>query len=63
MTYRELLEKSVKFANFLQKHGVKIGDTIGIATENRLNWLIPVCASFYIGAVIAPYNPVYTECK
>ncbi|TGZ49724.1 luciferin 4-monooxygenase [Temnothorax longispinosus] len=61
MTYRELLEKSVKFANFLQKYGIKIGDRIGIATENRLNWLIPVCASFYLGAIVAPYNPMYTE--
>ncbi|XP_077261882.1 luciferin 4-monooxygenase [Temnothorax americanus] len=61
MTYRELLEKSVKFANFLQKCGIKIGDRIGIASENRLNWLIPACASFYLGAIVAPYNPMYTD--
>ncbi|XP_011688645.1 PREDICTED: luciferin 4-monooxygenase-like [Wasmannia auropunctata] len=61
MTYRELLQKSVKFAKFLQKIGIKIGDTIGIATENRLNWFIPVYASIYLGAIVAPYNPIYTE--
>ncbi|XP_011688628.1 PREDICTED: 4-coumarate--CoA ligase 1-like [Wasmannia auropunctata] len=61
MTYKELLQKSVKFAKFLQKSGIKIGDTIGIATENRLDWFIPVYASCYLGAIIAPYNPMYTE--
>ncbi|XP_011688648.1 PREDICTED: luciferin 4-monooxygenase-like [Wasmannia auropunctata] len=61
ITYRELLQKSVKFAKFLQKFGIKIGDRIGISTENRLNWLIPVYASYYIGATVAPYNPMYTE--
>jgi len=63
MTYRELLEKSVKIANFLQRFGIKIGDRISIASENHLNWLIPACASFYLGAIVAPYNPMYTECK
>lgn len=61
MTYRELLEKSVKFAKFLQRYGIKIGDRIGIATENLLNWLIPACASIYLGAIVTPYNPMYTE--
>ncbi|XP_011864960.1 PREDICTED: 4-coumarate--CoA ligase 1-like [Vollenhovia emeryi] len=61
MTYRRLLTESIKFANFLQRYGIKIGDRIGIATENRLDWLIPVCASFYLGAIVAPYNPSYTE--
>ncbi|XP_011688625.1 PREDICTED: 4-coumarate--CoA ligase 1-like [Wasmannia auropunctata] len=61
MTYRDLLQKSVKFTKFLQKYGIKMGDRIGIATENRLNWLIPVYASYYIGAIVAPYNPMYTE--
>ncbi|XP_029176537.1 4-coumarate--CoA ligase 1-like isoform X2 [Nylanderia fulva] len=61
MTNKELLEKSVKFANFLQRYGIKIGDRISIASENRIDWLIPACATFYIGAILAPYNPLYTE--
>ncbi|XP_018364960.1 PREDICTED: 4-coumarate--CoA ligase 1-like [Trachymyrmex cornetzi] len=61
MTCRELLEKSVKLAKFLQRYGIKIGDRIAIATENRLNWLIPGCAISYLGAIIAPYNPSYRE--
>ncbi|KAL0128138.1 hypothetical protein PUN28_003409 [Cardiocondyla obscurior] len=61
ITYREILEKSVKLANFLQRYGIKIGDRIGIATENQLNWIIAVCASYYLGAIVAPYNPMYTE--
>lgn len=63
MTNKEILEKSVKFANFLQKNGIKIGDRVSIAAENRIDWLVPVCATFYIGAILAPYNPLYTECK
>lgn len=61
MTFGDLLEKSVKLANFFQKFGIKMGDVIGIATENRMNWIIPACASLYLGAVLAPYNPMYTE--
>ncbi|XP_011706942.1 PREDICTED: uncharacterized protein LOC105462108, partial [Wasmannia auropunctata] len=61
MTYRELLQKSVKFAKFLQEFGIKIGDRIGIAAENRLNWFIPVYASCYLGAIVAPYNSMYTD--
>lgn len=61
MTGKELLEKSVKFANFLQKYGIKVGDRISIVSENRIDYLIPVCATFYIGAILAPYNPLYTE--
>ncbi|KAG5318642.1 LUCI monooxygenase, partial [Pseudoatta argentina] len=48
MTCRELLERSVKLAKFLQRYGIKIGDRIAIATENRLNWLIPGCAISYL---------------
>ncbi|XP_012216914.1 luciferin 4-monooxygenase-like [Linepithema humile] len=61
MTSKELLEKSIKLAKFLQKRGIKIGDRISIATENRVDWLIPACASLYLGTVLAPYNPMYTE--
>lgn len=61
MTNKEIIEKSVKFANFLQKNGIKIGDRVSIAAENRIDWLVPVCATFYIGAILAPYNPLYTE--
>ncbi|KAL6423059.1 hypothetical protein ACFW04_010502 [Cataglyphis niger] len=61
LTGKELLERSVKFANFLQKYGIKIGDRISIVSENRIDYLIPVCATFYIGAILAPYNPAYTE--
>lgn len=61
MTNKELLEKSVKFANFLQRYGIKIGDRIAIASENRIDWLIPACSTFYIGAILVPYNPSYTE--
>lgn len=63
MTNKELLEKSVKFANFLQRYGIKIGDRIAIASENRIDWLIPACSTFYIGAILVPYNPSYTERK
>ncbi|XP_011687177.1 PREDICTED: 4-coumarate--CoA ligase 1-like [Wasmannia auropunctata] len=61
LTCKELLDKSVRFAKFLQEYGIKIGDRIGIATENRLDWLIPAYASYYLGAIVAPYNPMYTE--
>ncbi|XP_014488571.1 PREDICTED: 4-coumarate--CoA ligase 1-like isoform X2 [Dinoponera quadriceps] len=61
LTYRDLLEKSVKLAKFMQRYGIKIGDRIAIVSENRLEWLIALCATLYIGAIFAPYNPTYTE--
>lgn len=63
MTNKELLEKSIKLATFLQRRGMKIGDRISIATENRVDWLIPACASLYFGGIVTPYNPMYTECE
>lgn len=61
VTHKQLLQDSIKFANFLQRRGVKIGDKIGIACENRLDWFIPAFATYYLGAILAPYNPAYTD--
>ncbi|KAG7202960.1 hypothetical protein KM043_010097 [Ampulex compressa] len=61
LTSRDILVKSIKFAGILKSRGVKMGDKIGMATENHPNWLIPTCATIFIGAVVTPLNPAYTE--
>lgn len=63
ITFKEIHEKSVKMANFLQRHGITVGDRICIVAENRMDWVIPLYATIYLGAIVTAYNPAYTECK
>ncbi|KAI4484453.1 hypothetical protein M0802_013026 [Mischocyttarus mexicanus] len=60
LTYKDILEKSVKLAKVLKKHNIKIEDKVSIIAENHCNWIVAAYASIYLGAV-APINPVYTE--
>ncbi|KAJ1518782.1 hypothetical protein ONE63_011608 [Megalurothrips usitatus] len=60
-TYSEILEKSVRIARRMQELGIGPGDVVGIASENSLDFCLPVLATFYVGAVCAPFNPAYTE--
>ncbi|KAI4484390.1 hypothetical protein M0802_013099 [Mischocyttarus mexicanus] len=61
LTYKDILEKSVKLAEVLKKHNIKVEDKVSIIAENHCNWIVAAYASIYLGAVVAPINPVYTE--
>ena len=63
LTNKDILYASVKLAKALELQGVKVGDNVSLISENRSNWFIPVCASLYLGAVVAPINPSYAEGK
>lgn len=60
-TNGDILYKSIKLAEILKKRNIKVEDRISISAENHRNWFIAACASIYLGATIAPYNPAYTE--
>lgn len=60
-TNGNILERSVKLAEILKRRNVKLEDKISIAAENHPNWFVAALAGIYVGAVIAPYNPAYTE--
>lgn len=36
-------------------------DAVAICSENNLEFCIPVCATFYLGAIICPLNPLYSK--
>jgi acyl-CoA synthetase (AMP-forming)/AMP-acid ligase II len=59
-TFTDILTKSLSIAECLHVRGVTAGDTIGICSENSLDFVLPVLATYYIGAVCAPLNPSYT---
>ena len=62
-TYSDIVTKSLSVAECLRVRGVTAGDVIGICSENSLDFVLPVLASFYIGAACAPLNPDYTTRK
>lgn len=59
----QLLQRSVRLAECLQAAGVGVGDVIGLSSENRPEFAVPVFASFLLGATLAPLNITYTERK
>ncbi|XP_029178686.1 4-coumarate--CoA ligase 1 [Nylanderia fulva] len=60
-TFKYILDTSRKLAIYLQKEGVTVNDAVAICSENNLEFCIPVCATFYIGAIVCPLNPSYSE--
>lgn len=60
-TFQHILDTSRKLAIFLQREGLGINDTIAVCSENNLEFCIPLCAAFYLGAIACPLNPLYSE--
>ncbi|XP_018344315.1 PREDICTED: luciferin 4-monooxygenase-like [Trachymyrmex septentrionalis] len=60
-TYQHILDTSRKLAVYLQREGLKTNDTVAVCSENNLEFCIPVCAAFYLGAIACPLNPLYSE--
>jgi len=60
-TFQHILDKSRKLAICLEREGLRTNDTIAVCSENNLEFCIPVCAAFYLGAIVCPLNPFYSE--
>ncbi|KAL1110278.1 hypothetical protein AAG570_008355, partial [Ranatra chinensis] len=60
-TIGDINELSYALATSLQETGVSINDVIAICSENRLDYLIVLLAVLYVGATLAPINPIYTK--
>ena len=57
LTFRELHERSLKFANAMAtRHGVKPGDHVAIAMRNYPEWCIAYIGLISLGAVVVPLN-------
>ncbi|XP_075222449.1 luciferin 4-monooxygenase-like [Lycorma delicatula] len=59
-TFSDILHSSCYLAQNLKIRGLKSEDVISICCENRLESIVPVIATLYIGVVSAPLNPAYT---
>ncbi len=57
LTFRELHEKSLKFADAIsRRYGVKPGDHVAIAMRNYPEWCVAYIGLISLGAVVVPLN-------
>ena len=61
ISYKELWEKVLRFADSLQKLGIKRGDRIGIYLPNCPQFIIAFFAINRLGATIVPFNTQYVD--
>lgn len=61
MSFHELFEESVQFANFLISKGLKKGDRVSIYLPNCPQGIISYYGTLYAGGVVVQTNPLYTE--
>ncbi|MFS1514998.1 AMP-binding protein [Bacillus sp. SCS-151] len=61
MTFAELYEQALKFANFLKEKGFKKGDTASIMLPNCPQSVIGYFGVFLAGGVVVQTNPLYME--
>jgi long-chain acyl-CoA synthetase len=61
LTYRELDEKSMQFARYLQNTlGLIKGERVAIMLPNVLQYAVALCGIFRAGLVVVNVNPLYT---
>ncbi|WP_332649794.1 AMP-binding protein [Lysinibacillus sp. 54212] len=61
MTYKELYDSSLKFANYLRKLGIEKGDRVAIMLPNCPQSVIAYYGTLYAGGIVVQTNPLYTE--
>ncbi len=61
LTFKELHEQVLSFAGALSNMGVKKGDRVGLLMPNCPQYIIAYYGALRIGAVVAQFNPLYTE--
>lgn len=63
ITWKQLCESSLKFANFLKSKQIVKGDRIALYMQNCPQYLIGHYAIQMLGAVVVPLNPMYKEAE
>ncbi|MFC7371317.1 AMP-binding protein [Fictibacillus iocasae] len=61
MTYKQLYDQSVKFANSLSSLGVAKGSRVAVMLPNCPQAVIAYYATLYLGGIVVQTNPLYTE--
>ncbi|MBI3637987.1 MAG: AMP-binding protein, partial [Candidatus Rokubacteria bacterium] len=60
LTYRALGARVGGFARFLAAHGVRPGDRVALAIENRWPFPVACLAALRLGATVVPLDPRLT---
>lgn len=63
MTAHQLRDRSARVAECLNYIGIGSGSTVGISSENRLEFGYVLIGAIMAGATVTGLNPVYTEGK
>ncbi|NCU17041.1 long-chain-fatty-acid--CoA ligase [Pallidibacillus pasinlerensis] len=61
MTYQEVYESALKFANYLKSIGIQKGDRVAIMLPNTPQSFISFFGVLLAGGIIVQTNPMYTE--
>jgi long-chain acyl-CoA synthetase len=61
ITYKELYESALKFANYLRSLGVEKGDRVAVMLPNCPQAVIAYYGTMFAGGVVVQTNPLYTE--
>ncbi|MFI8685651.1 long-chain-fatty-acid--CoA ligase [Rossellomorea sp. NPDC077527] len=61
MSYSELYESALKFANYLKTLGINKGDRVAIMLPNTPQSVIAYYGILYAGGVVVQTNPLYME--
>ena len=61
ISYRRFERESNAFASALHALGVRAGDRVAICLPNCPQFMIAEFGAWKVGAVVAPFNPTYTE--
>ena len=61
ITFKEIYESSLKFANYLQEIGIKKGDRVAIMLPNTPQSVISYFGILFAGGIVVQTNPMYTE--
>ncbi|MBM7584890.1 long-chain acyl-CoA synthetase [Bacillus pakistanensis] len=61
ITYKEVHQSALKFANYLKKIGIEKGDRVAIMLPNTPQSVIGYYGVLYAGGVVVQTNPLYME--
>jgi amino acid adenylation domain-containing protein len=59
LTFAELDERSTRIAGFLQRHGVRRGDRVGLFSQRSIDAVVALLGILKAGAAYVPFDPAY----
>jgi amino acid adenylation domain-containing protein len=59
LTFAELDERSTRIAGYLQRHGVRRGDRVGLFSQRSLEAVAALLGILKAGAAYVPFDPAY----